>query len=248
LLVATQAEEAANQSKKTTAKKGNDMNLEEPNHDLTDTIEKGSSQIKARWSSLERPIQIAIVAGAAIILIAFARYVIPAMIAALGIGFVLAILFVPYWRPTIIAFFRGHPNKFVIGLVNFFLGWTFIGWWVSLFWALSNPGNQSVIVNVTNTNTAGGAVIGGQAQPMVGHLPPQPMVGHLPPQPMAGHPPLQAVQQPVGGTGPRYQVGDVVNGHRFDGASWVPVDLPQPQTPPPPPPGGGCTSASISKT
>jgi hypothetical protein len=202
------------------------MNLE-PGHGLNDTIEKETGQIKALWSSLDRPVQIGIVAVSALVLLAFARYILPAMVAAIGIGAVFAILFVPYWLPTIIAFFRGHPNKLVIGLTNFFLGWTFIGWWVSLFWALSNPGNQSVVVNVTNTNTAGGAAIGGQIQPMAGNYPVQPMAGQVPPQ---------AFQQPITGPGPHYQVGDVVNGHRFDGAQWTPLAAPEHQTPPPPPP------------
>jgi hypothetical protein len=35
---------------------------------------------------------------------------------------------------------------------------------------------------------------------------------------------------------PQYQIGDIVNGHRFDGTAWVPVATPPP---PPPPPGTG---------
>ncbi|WP_305862334.1 superinfection immunity protein [Helicobacter cholecystus] len=38
--------------------------------------------------------------------------------------------------PTIIAFARGHKSRFGIFVLNFFLGWTFVFWVVSLAWAL----------------------------------------------------------------------------------------------------------------
>ena len=43
--------------------------------------------------------------------------------------------FFVYWLPTIIAWSRGHHNLMAIGLTNFFLGWTFIGYIVALIWA-----------------------------------------------------------------------------------------------------------------
>lgn len=44
-----------------------------------------------------------------------------------------------YCLPTIIAVARKHRNRFAIGLVNIFLGWSVIGWFVALVWALTNP-------------------------------------------------------------------------------------------------------------
>ena len=41
-----------------------------------------------------------------------------------------------YCAPTIIAFRRGHPNRFVIGAVNLFGGMTGFLWVMTLIWAL----------------------------------------------------------------------------------------------------------------
>ncbi|MEE4450035.1 superinfection immunity protein [Novosphingobium resinovorum] len=46
--------------------------------------------------------------------------------------FVLPISFLP----SIIAFARGHAQKWIVFIVNFFLGWTGIGWIVALVWAI----------------------------------------------------------------------------------------------------------------
>ena len=53
----------------------------------------------------------------------------------------LAIIFLP----TIIAFNRGHHNRWPIFWLNFFLGLTLIGWVVALVWALSRPPEVRVI-------------------------------------------------------------------------------------------------------
>jgi hypothetical protein len=45
-------------------------------------------------------------------------------------------LFVLFFMPTIIAIARGAQPLGVF-LVNFFLGWTIIGWWVALIWSLA---------------------------------------------------------------------------------------------------------------
>jgi hypothetical protein len=37
--------------------------------------------------------------------------------------------------PLIIAAERGHPDKDAIGVLNIFLGWTFVGWVSALVWA-----------------------------------------------------------------------------------------------------------------
>lgn len=52
-----------------------------------------------------------------------------------------------YFLPTIFAFSRKKNNKGIIFLINFFLGWSVIGWIVSLIWALSSDNNQTIILN-----------------------------------------------------------------------------------------------------
>ncbi len=48
----------------------------------------------------------------------------------LGFGFVL------YFLPAIIAFARSKRDAISILVLNFFLGWTAIGWVIALVWAL----------------------------------------------------------------------------------------------------------------
>ncbi len=71
----------------------------------------------------------------------------------MGIALLLAILFVPYWIPTIVAFGRKHPSRGGVLALNLLVGWTFVGWVASLAWALSDAssraGRQTVIVNTT---------------------------------------------------------------------------------------------------
>jgi T4 superinfection immunity protein len=45
-------------------------------------------------------------------------------------------LFLLFFMPTIIAVVRG-ASPLGVFLVNFFLGWTIIGWWVALIWSLA---------------------------------------------------------------------------------------------------------------
>ena len=40
-----------------------------------------------------------------------------------------------YFLPSIIAYKKGHANKGIILLINFLLGWTFLGWAGTLVWA-----------------------------------------------------------------------------------------------------------------
>ncbi len=44
--------------------------------------------------------------------------------------------FVMYFLPTVIALLREKRNKLSIFLLNFFLGWSVIGWVIALVWAL----------------------------------------------------------------------------------------------------------------
>jgi hypothetical protein len=43
--------------------------------------------------------------------------------------------FIAYWVPTLAANSNRHRNRTAIGMLNLFLGWTFIGWLVALLWA-----------------------------------------------------------------------------------------------------------------
>lgn len=53
-----------------------------------------------------------------------------------------------YFLPTIIAFIRGHASKWGILLLNIFLGWTLLFWFIALLWSASNSGgSQNIIVN-----------------------------------------------------------------------------------------------------
>jgi len=43
-----------------------------------------------------------------------------------------------YFLPTIIAALKSKRDTLSIFLLNFFLGWTFIGWFVALIWSAKN--------------------------------------------------------------------------------------------------------------
>lgn len=62
----------------------------------------------------------------------------PAKIAALVLGSIvaMALILTVVFVPTIIAFRRGHPNRWLIFVGNFILGGTGIGWFVMLIWAV----------------------------------------------------------------------------------------------------------------
>ncbi|PIP19795.1 MAG: hypothetical protein COX41_01060 [Candidatus Omnitrophica bacterium CG23_combo_of_CG06-09_8_20_14_all_41_10] len=48
----------------------------------------------------------------------------------------IVLIFALYFLPTFIAFLRHHKNKLAIFLLNLFLGWTILGWVVSLVWSV----------------------------------------------------------------------------------------------------------------
>lgn len=50
------------------------------------------------------------------------------------IGISLAIYFLPF----IVASIRGHHNQVAILILNFFLGWTGLGWIASLVWSATS--------------------------------------------------------------------------------------------------------------
>lgn len=49
-----------------------------------------------------------------------------------GVGIVFLILVGMYFIPLIVAVMRKVPNVGSVGVLNFFLGWTLIGWVVAL--------------------------------------------------------------------------------------------------------------------
>ena len=58
--------------------------------------------------------------------------------AAVVVSWVLTVVTVGYFLPWAIAETRGTSNSLVIGLVNFLLGWTIIGWVVVLVMACTS--------------------------------------------------------------------------------------------------------------
>ena len=57
--------------------------------------------------------------------------------------------------PTYIAFGNNHPQKAAIFILNFFLGWTLIGWIIALCWAfVKNEPSQVIVQNPQKTTSA----------------------------------------------------------------------------------------------
>ena len=56
------------------------------------------------------------------------------LIAALAVALVAMIAL--YFLPTVIGYARQHERKGSIFLVDLFFGWTFVGWWFALIWAI----------------------------------------------------------------------------------------------------------------
>jgi len=49
------------------------------------------------------------------------------------------LIIVAYLLPGIIASNRKHHNSTAIWLVNIFAGWSVLGWFIALVWAVTNP-------------------------------------------------------------------------------------------------------------
>ncbi len=47
----------------------------------------------------------------------------------------LIVLLMLYFLPAMIAYRYRHTNATAIAVLNFFLGWTFLGWVIALVWA-----------------------------------------------------------------------------------------------------------------
>jgi hypothetical protein len=61
-------------------------------------------------------------------------------------GILVLLLLALYFIPTIVAFARGRHNKGAILVLNLFLGWSVIGWVISLVWAVSSSQPPVVVV------------------------------------------------------------------------------------------------------
>ena len=61
---------------------------------------------------------------------------------ALGLAF--------YFLPSIIGFRKNQPNKVSILLLNLFLGWSLVGWVVSLVWATKKETQPVQVINNYN--------------------------------------------------------------------------------------------------
>ena len=48
---------------------------------------------------------------------------------------VIVLIFAVYFLPTLVAVLRQHKNRIAIFLLNLFLGWSVLGWVVSLVWS-----------------------------------------------------------------------------------------------------------------
>ncbi len=57
-------------------------------------------------------------------------------------GMVMVVLWVLYFIPSVVAFRRAHRSKVAILTLNMLLGWSGIGWIVSLVWSLAYPGHD----------------------------------------------------------------------------------------------------------
>jgi len=64
---------------------------------------------------------------------------------AFGWGF-MALIVIPYFLPTIIAILRKSTSVAGIFVLNFFLGWTFIGWIIALVWSITSRNSATTII------------------------------------------------------------------------------------------------------
>ena len=79
---------------------------------------------------------IPIIKGGGIMLVISSSNSMGSIFGLIMILFVIALGIAVYFIPTIIAFRKGRDNRISILALNFFLGWSLIGWVISLVWAL----------------------------------------------------------------------------------------------------------------
>jgi hypothetical protein len=63
-----------------------------------------------------------------------------------AVGLVIVLLL--YFVPSVVAFVRGHHNKWAIFALNLLLGWTFLGWIGALVWSFTTPSPQPQVVHI----------------------------------------------------------------------------------------------------
>ena len=56
------------------------------------------------------------------------------------------VIFVLYFIPSINAYWKKKRNKSAVLTLNFFLGWTVIGWIVALVWSSTNDAPATVVI------------------------------------------------------------------------------------------------------
>jgi hypothetical protein len=75
--------------------------------------------------------------------------------ASIGGVLLIVVIIALYFLPTVVAALRHHHNTAMIAILNFFLGWTFVGWVIFLAMAFGNPAPQSTVIhNVYQPPTA----------------------------------------------------------------------------------------------
>lgn len=52
-----------------------------------------------------------------------------------------------YFIPTLVAANRKHRNSTAIFVLNFFLGWSLIGWVIALIWSVANSSEVALADN-----------------------------------------------------------------------------------------------------
>jgi hypothetical protein len=77
--------------------------------------------------------------GGAVVLLLTAGLLVPATRPAVAGFLVWAAIICAYFAPSAIAHQRKVPNQGSVAVVNFFLGWTVIGWIIALAMALRDP-------------------------------------------------------------------------------------------------------------
>jgi uncharacterized membrane protein YqaE (UPF0057 family) len=60
----------------------------------------------------------------------------------------LVIVLLAYFVPSVVAFVRGHHNKWAIFALNLLLGWTLLGWIGALVWSFTRPSPQPQVVHI----------------------------------------------------------------------------------------------------
>jgi hypothetical protein len=74
-----------------------------------------------------------------------------------GVGFIVVVVVMGllYFAPSIISIFRRKTDTVAILTLNFFLGWTFVGWIIALVWSLTkDKDNKQYIVDKPNQDAA----------------------------------------------------------------------------------------------